>query len=830
MASPHPRTKIQRKVLVTILLAGILPGLLVLYLLYLDGRRILRETTGTHFMALAEETANILDAVLEKAIGELEVLGLAPQLQVLVQRSNAVYRNLSPSERRRRIQAIDRAWVSGQKDPPRLREVLHNSVARYFQGIQQRDPEEYAEIFATDAYGAVIAATNRTTDYDQSDETWWQEAFHHGEGRVYLEGIVFDESAGTYAVNLAAPIRGPDGRAQGVVKLVLNAKVVYEIVNAVRVGETGHANLLDARGTIQTCPLYPPQAHQVPPDLLQRIGAGETGWSVVPDDAHGGVNAIVGYTPVKSTLRLRGGNLPWYVFLRQDPGEADAPIVSLTRRLAVLGALHLLLLAALGYLMARRFVRPIHSLVAHAQRIGEGRFDPPQAVRTGDELETLSRAFTEMAARLDRTVSGLAEAHRRMERQNRELVALNRIAAVANRTLDPVQLLEGVLQETGAALEVDGGAAFLMEEDGQSLRLMAHRGLSPAFREAMARVPVEGSLPGRVARLREPVILKDLQGRSDIPAGLVEAEQVKVFLGIPLLSQETLVGVMCLCAHSPRAFSHQDVAFLASIGNQVGVALENANLYHRLQQSFTRLRDTQEQLLQAEKLAAVGQMVAGVAHELNNPLTGIIGFSELLLMQSLPGDVRSSLEKIHREGLRMQRIIQNLLGFARRHKVSREPVAVNRLLVSLLETMAYQFRVNNIRVVLCLAPDLPTILADPHMLQQVFLNLMLNAQQAMVEAHGRGVLTVATQRQDDRILIRLEDTGPGIPPEHRSRIFDPFFTTKPPGKGTGLGLSLVYGIVQEHGGSIRVDNREEGTGAVFTVTLPIQKTPPGGNP
>lgn len=240
----------------------------------------------------------------------------------------------------------------------------------------------------------------------------------------------------------------------------------------------------------------------------------------------------------------------------------------------------------------------------------------------------------------------------------------------------------------------------------------------------------------------------------------------------------------------------------------------------RLKESLERLQQTQRQLIQAEKLSAIGQLISGVAHELNNPLTTIAGYAQILQMADVGSDVKADLEKIYQEAMRCVRIVKNLLTFARQHKPEQRLVNVNEVLERTLALRAYHLRVQNIVVDKDLDPNLPLTLADPHQLQQVFLNLIVNAEQAMLSAHGRGHLKIITQTAGpDRIWIIFRDDGPGIPAEIMGRLFDPFFTTKE--DGTGLGLSICYGIVQEHGGRIWAES-QVGQGATFFVELPVQ--------
>src|SRR5450830_1837575 len=248
-----------------------------------------------------------------------------------------------------------------------------------------------------------------------------------------------------------------------------------------------------------------------------------------------------------------------------------------------------------------------------------------------------------------------------------------------------------------------------------------------------------------------------------------------------------------------------------------------------LKQAEGERKNLLEQLVRSEKLAAVGELIAGVAHEINNPLTGIVGLSELLLMENkknLDEDTRKDLESIYQSSERIRKIVANLLRFARREAPARKDANINELLDTVLNIRSYEMKVRNVELKKNYQPDLPLVMADPSQLEQVFLNLITNAEYAIHEIGKAGTLTIATSLQEEqpehkKVIIEIDDTGAGIPEGVLTRIFNPFFTTKPVGKGTGLGLSVSYGIIKEHGGEINVRNRAEG-GAVFTIELPVQ--------
>jgi len=234
----------------------------------------------------------------------------------------------------------------------------------------------------------------------------------------------------------------------------------------------------------------------------------------------------------------------------------------------------------------------------------------------------------------------------------------------------------------------------------------------------------------------------------------------------------------------------------------------------------TQERMLQEQLSQAEKLSSIGEMISGVAHELNNPLTSVIGFSELLIERpDMDAGVRSDLKKIYSEAERARKIIQNLLTFARKRISRRKPVDLNYIIDQAIEFRSYDLTSNNIKVEKIFQVPFPKALADRYQLQQVFLNFIVNAQQAM-KSMGGGTLTLSTKSVGDYVRATVKDTGPGIPKESLGRIFDPFFTTKPVGEGTGLGLSIAYGIISDLGGKLKVDS-EPGKGTSIVVELPV---------
>jgi signal transduction histidine kinase/CheY-like chemotaxis protein len=258
-----------------------------------------------------------------------------------------------------------------------------------------------------------------------------------------------------------------------------------------------------------------------------------------------------------------------------------------------------------------------------------------------------------------------------------------------------------------------------------------------------------------------------------------------------------------------------------------GGALWAAGMSARLESNRAALDEaridldgTREKLAQAEKMTALGELVAGVAHEINNPLTGIVGYSQLLMKKDLPQGIRRHLGIVAEEAGRLTKIVRNLLTFARKRTPEKRLDDLNLVIEKTLELKAYQLRVNQIKVATDLAPRLPMTQIDFQQIQQVLINLLSNAQQALAETGHGGTIRLATRALDGRIEMRVSDDGPGVPAELRERIFEPFFTTRKGRGGTGLGLSMCYGIVQGHGGTIHVES-QPGEGTTFVVSLPV---------
>ena len=448
---------------------------------------------------------------------------------------------------------------------------------------------------------------------------------------------------------------------------------------------------------------------------------------------------------------------------------------------------------------------------------------------TQEMLESIERALTEVRLRAerDRLTQNIMQVNRQLERRVKELSILYSIGKSVTTLLDQEKVLNRIVEAAVYVTGAEEGTLMLVDKDSGELYMRAARGLGEKYARGF-RLRVEDSIAGQVVKTGQPFLESGDAQRLKVKTGYL----VKSLMYVPLKAGQEVIGVLSVDNKvSNTPFTESDVYLLSALADYASIAIVNARLYtevksfsEELEQKVVErtkeLQEAQEQLIQSEKLASIGQLAAGVAHELNNPISVMLGFSQAIL-RKLPEDdpLRKPLATIEREGLRCKGIIQNLLDFARRSKPSLQPTNVNEVLEAACALIEHQISLDNVVVTKGYDPHLPQVLADANQLQQVFVNIIINARDAMPRG---GTLRLITRSLGDEVHIIFSDTGIGIPPENIKRIFDPFFTTKEVGQGTGLGLSVSYGIVEQHGGTIEVKS-EVGVGTTFIVKLPVMQ-------
>ena len=405
-----------------------------------------------------------------------------------------------------------------------------------------------------------------------------------------------------------------------------------------------------------------------------------------------------------------------------------------------------------------------------------------------------------------------------IRRRNRELNALNAMAVIATQSFDLDEILNLTLRQVVSMLGGETGSIYLAAADGVTFRRRAGWGLRSADRARFAEVKFSEGFGDLVTRSRAEVITPEyLPHLPTLFADFIRADGLSTWIWVLLWSKDGPIGIMGISSRENHDYNSNDENLLVAIGRQLATTIEKVRLYEETCRAYDDLRRTQEQLLQSEKMSAIGQLIAGVAHELNNPLTAILGYAQLLESEGLNERATDFVGKLFKQAQRTHRVVQNLLSFARQRKPQKQLVDICKVLDETLVLRDYDLKVNDVQVIREIAPQVAPVTADSHQLEQVFLNIINNAVDAMLDAGKGGMLTIRVSAQHGQVHIAFQDSGPGI--KEPNRIFDPFYTTKSVGKGTGLGLSICYGIIKEHGGDITARNREEG-GAIIEISLP----------
>jgi signal transduction histidine kinase/FixJ family two-component response regulator len=400
---------------------------------------------------------------------------------------------------------------------------------------------------------------------------------------------------------------------------------------------------------------------------------------------------------------------------------------------------------------------------------------------------------------------------------------LHRIGEAISATLDVDEVLRIALDALTHVTGHEISSLHLLSADGTTLHLRGDRGLRPRLREINRVLPTGQGLIGGVAATGKTLHWAHVSESVDLlPAAraAVTQEGIHAFVCVPIHSRGRILGALSLGRRTPEAFTESEIALVEACANQIGLALQNAQLYSATRRQLDDLKSAEAQLIEGDKLSTVGKLAAGLAHETRNRLTAILGQAELLLMGSDgPAKSRERLHTIVQETSRAAQMLQNLLRFTSGHSAERHPCRLEDQIQWVVELKAHQFRRDSVKIVTDFG-DVRPVLADEGQIQQVLLNLVQNAHQAMANHTGkREIIVRLSEPGGPNVRLEVLDSGPGIHPNVLPRIFEAFTTTKAPGEGTGLGLWVSYSIVEQHQGSLKAVNRPEG-GAAFIVDLP----------
>ena len=810
-AQPPSRSEtrwgLQPKLILSMLLVGVVPLLLGLSLAFWQGSREIQVVSGESFKALAEETARKVDLLMSDEVGRTSRIAADPSIVLELEQRRDALLDMTGDERRRVVDKIKSGWEA--KDPAAVQAITGNKMAgliqEYFTGAKSEADQLIPQVvrsatkmlYITDMEGNLVAALTTMPPFANKDTAWWKGASHRGVGQLFIEDVHFDERAQAYVISISLPImdRIRYG-AVGVLHRVIDAKeLISPSLAPIRFGKTGHVMLIDHRGIVMSCPILPTGVRISDPQLIPLITPLTPGWVSAPSDGHGGQStSIIGFAPVPETSRATNSDLDkssWHTFVWQASDELFAPIHHFLTWMAVFSLVAVGLMTSLGYLAAHRIVMPVRRLQAAAQLIGRGELRQPIDIQTGDELQDLADEFNRMNRQLEAAFAGLTD-------------------QVTIKT----QQVESLIHSTDQILDAVPTPIIMVNQDEQVQYInRVGRDSFQAILDSTRSIPLFDILPVDAA-VREHLRKEFRRARSgEDVATASEAEDAAVvnrardplapMMGTAEASnrQEIQIG--------PRRYHYQ---WFQMAGRNQGE--DRIGLVFRDTTDDSRLQD---QLIQAEKSGSLGTLTAGIGHELNNPLFGILGLGEAIGEEANLDRVRSYAHDIVQHGRRMAAIIRDFTGVAARETSDhRQPVHLERELDQAIATLTGSMDASGLAIQKTYAGD-TCVLALPDQLRQAFTNVLMNAIQAM---EGRGTLRLSTSLTDTSVVTTIADSGPGIPKQHLSKLFDPFFTTKGQGEGSGLGLTVARRIIKKFGGDIRIES-QEGSGTSCIVTLPV---------
>jgi PAS domain S-box-containing protein len=813
--------KMHQKLMLSMLLLGLVPVVIMTSVSVIHGENILVRNITEEMHIVAEEKARDVEKAFENNIREVSILAEHPQIINALRAANLRQVDRG-DELPKSIEQIDKKWIKHKGNTEEARAIANNPLSRFLKNYQDRDPGRYGEIFVTDRYGAVVSMTNTLSDYYQADEQWWHGANNGGKGYVFIDDRGYDKSAGAVVAGVAVPVwDGPT--VSGVVKISFKLEGLFDEARLLETDQYGHAIISRHDGFV----LFSSDPIEHKQEELHKEHTKARQHPVVENQEHGqpiiAAHAIV-QPPYPIMARLVSSDgvkseiwtpTQWHIVLHTHKNIAFLPITRLYYWSFTVATLVVIAAWLIGARLSRVISEPLEKLHNGIAQVANGDLGHrvSSGIGTGGEICDLARAFDNMTAHLQETLTTRDKLQKEIERRK----------AFEAKLSDSEQRFRSAFEQAAV------GIAHVAP-DGHWLRVNQRlcniTGYSEAelLQKTFQDITHPDDLDIDLAHVQ--ALLAGKSSDYSMEKRYICKDGSMVWINLTM-------ALVCKPDGSPEYFvsviedideKRQMKESLYKLNKKLEQRItertrELSTSNQKLEASLKKLYQAEEQMLQAEKMAAMGTFAAGIAHELNNPLTGVLNYVQYTRDKIDDEKLKGYLDKAEHNTLRAAKVIENMLAYSRQSQPGEEAINIATVIEQSVDIMRPELNREHIALELDLEPALPPVKANADTLGQVFINLMGNARDAMEEQADKRIGIRAVE-QDNNIQVTIKDTGEGIPGHVGGKIFDPFFTTKPPGKGTGLGLGLCQRIISNLGGTIRFDS-DEGQGTTFYIHIPV---------
>lgn len=815
---------IRYKLIITLILTGLVPLLIAIFITHYVGISQRKEIVGRTFQQLSEKARDSIRIMITEDIKSIKELSVLPITVKFLESESSKSSQVDMSS----IAKIENQWKRLTDKDKLLKELLENELSMTLKAFKAVEGS-FGEILVTDRVGKLVSATNKTSDYWQADEDWWQETYNNGKGKIFLSKFGYDESAKVFAMDLCVPVFHKD-KIVGIIKGVLDLSHLFDAIEGIDIGEGGKVVLLSYDGKMFASRNLKPISNGTEKFLIPSEKLGDSGWFVVSEDHR--PDMMVGFARISVVTSDVQIKLPWSVLAYQPSRIAYAPVKKMIWFVTLPGVGLIAAVYILGLYIAKKvFISPLNQLIYMTKRLANSDLEQEVTIKSKDEIGELARAFNQMASNL-------------AKRSALDNVALNMLANL--KLSDVLNIVVETLRTTfDAAFArvwlIDNGdlcpdcvRADICTNKDKCLHLKVTVG-TYARDEDYMRIPIGTMRVGRIAEAKKPSLVNDLAKDNYIHnPEWMKREGIVAFAGYPIMLGDELLGVIAL--FSKRPISDEEFKMLGSFADRTAMAIQNAKLHLEIMELNQNLEKkvserTRELEIANIKLKKADRMksefLANMSHELRTPLNAIIGFAEVLrdgLCGELNENQKSAVIDIYESGKHLLQMINDILDLSKveagKMELQLEEFSLREAIDEIQSIIRDMANKKGLGLQVFVSDKVSNIYADQVKFKQIMYNLLSNA----IKFTMQGSITISADCDDEKYIISVQDTGIGIEPKNFEVIFDEFkqldSSQSRQYEGTGLGLALTKRLVELHGGKIWVESEGLGHGSKFSFTIP----------